>query len=235
MNTSIQVRFRYTIFFLAVLLLFPAGTLTAQDSPNWDNQVYLGNKVTFGQHKWKYSLELQTRLRNNFQQLDNWFIEFVSNYLVSKKFELVPDFRFTVKPDKTEYRIGLGVLYKRTTPKIQFVNQVKWQLDVDNHGKVGNAMREVIFLNYPVKEKIVTTLVAGFIYRWWSYWNGFQYIRVGPGITYRIDAKHTLNFSYFVGVENNTKDWLWAGIPMVQLVINVSKKYKYTPAYYFDF
>jgi hypothetical protein len=112
---------------------------------------------------------------------------------------------------------------------------VKWQIDIDNHGKIGNALREVVFLNHKFNEHVVSTLVAGFIYRWWSDWNGFQYIRVGPGLSYVFDKKHILNFSYFVGVENNTKDWMWAGIPMFQLVINISKAYRYTPAYYFDF
>ena len=112
---------------------------------------------------------------------------------------------------------------------------MKWQIDIDNNSRVGNAVREVIFLNRSVHEKIMTTMVAGFIYRWWSEWNGFQYIRVGPGISYIFDERHILNFSYFVGVENNTKDWQWAGIPVVQLVINITKKYTYKPAYYFSF
>ena len=225
------------ILLIALLLLF-SGLLPAQEeSTNWDNQMYLGNKVAFGKDKWKFSGELQVRLENNFQSLDNWYLEFVSNYLISKRFEIVPDFRFTVKPDKIEYRPGLGVLYKITTKKIQFINQVKWQIDIGNHGKTGNALREVVFLNRRVNDHFITTLVAGFIYRWWPEWNGFQYIRVGPGLSYVFDKKHILNFSYFVGVENNTKDWLWAGIPMIQLLINISgeKEYKYTPAYYFDF
>jgi len=225
-----------TKLFLILLAVISFVSAAAQDSPTWDNQMYLGNKVTFGIDKWKYSLELQTRLENNFQSLDNWYVEFVSNYLISKRFEIVPDFRITIKPDKVEFRPGLGVLFKTHTSKLQFVNQVKWQLDVDNHGKVGNAMREVVFLSHSLNEKAILTLVAGFIYRWWPEWNGFQYIRVGPGFTYVFDEKHRLNFSYFVGVENNTKQWLWAGIPMIQLVINISKKkYKYAPAYYFNF
>jgi len=220
-----------------VMLFSAVVSANAQNSTNWDNQIYLGNKVAFGANKWRYSGELQARLENNFQQLDNWYLEFVSNYLASENIEVVPDFRFTIKPDKVEWRAGLGFLYKILGSKNQFVNQVKWQFDIDNHGKIGNAAREVIFFNHSINDKVVFSTVAGFIYRWWSDWNGFQYIRVGPGISYIFDEQHVLKMSYFVGVENNTKQWLWAGIPMLQLVINISKpdEYKYIPAYYFNF
>ena len=226
--------FKISIVILAIIFIH---NLNAQDAPTWDNQIYLGNKVAGGKNNWRFSGELQTRLENNFQNLDNWYLEFVSNYLASENIELVPDFRFTIKPDKIEYRPGFGFLYKILTDKIQYVNQMKWQIDIDNHGKIGNAFREVVFLNHTSHKNLVYSLVAGFIYRWWPEWNGFQYIRVGPGISYIFDEQHILNFSYFVGVENNTKDWMWAGIPMIQLVINISKKdkYKYVPAYYFDF
>ena len=225
------------ILVLVLVLLSFGFARTQESSTGWDNQVYLGNKVAFGKNKWKFSGELQVRLRDNFQQLDNWYFEFVSTYLISEHFEIVPDFRFTIKPDKLEWRPGFGVLYKYNAPRIQFVNQVKWQIDIPNHGEVGNALREVVFLNHQFNEKIVSTLIAGFIYRWRPSWNGFQYIRVGPGVSFIFDEKHILNFSYFVGVENNSQDWLWAGIPMLQLVINLNKSDKYTfrPAYYFDF
>jgi len=227
------------VLFLFLSLIFCTQSV-AQDStsvPSWDNQMYLGNKIAFGKGKWKFSGELQTRLENDFQTLDNWYLEFVANYLISENFEIVPDFRFTVKPTKLEIRPGIGVLYKFNTDNLQFVNQVKYQADFPNHGSIGHAMREVIFVNYKHNDHVIFTTVAGFIYRWWPHWNGFQYIRVGPGVSYIFDDRHILNISYFVGVENNTEDWLWAGIPMIQLVINVSKKdkYKYTPAYYFDF
>ncbi len=226
-----------TRIFIVVFVFISFETVMAQESTVWDNQMYLGNKIAFGKNKWNFSGELQTRLENNFQSLDNWYLEFVSNYLISENFEIVPDFRFTIKPDKIEYRPGFGVLFKKTTKRIQFVNQVKWQMDIDNHGRIGNAFREVVFLNHAFNDKVISTLVAGFIYRWWPEWNGFQYIRVGPGVSYIFDDRHILNFSYFVGVENNTKEWMWAGIPMIQLVINISSKdkYKYIPAYYFDF
>jgi hypothetical protein len=213
------------------------GAVFAQNRRSWDNQMYLGNKIAFGKNNWNLSGELQTRLENNFRQLDNWYLEFVANYLANSHVEIVPDFRYTVKPDKIEYRPGIGLLLKQNTNIMQFVNQMKWQTDIDTKGKIGNAFREVIFINHSITENLVSTLVAGFIYRWWPEWNGFQYIRVGPGISYIFDDQHILNLSYFVGVENDTKNWLWAGIPMIQLVINISTKdeYKYAPAYYFDF
>ena len=223
------------IAIIGALLIIPNLHVLAQENRGWDNQIYLGNKINFGKNKWRMSAELQVRLKDNFQSLDNWFMEYVANYLLSKRIEIVPDFRFTVKPDKIEIRPGLGVMLKKNMKKVQLVNQVKWQLDVDNYGRVGNALREVIFLNHAIDDKIMGTLVAGFIYRWWPEWSGFQYIRVGPGISYNFDAKHRLNFSYFVGVENNTQDWQWAGIPLVQFIIDISKKYKYKPAYYFSF
>jgi len=220
---------------LGIILVCFSFNIDAQEERNWDNQFYWGNKIAFGKDKWKYSGELQIRTENDFHDLDNWFIESVASYLISESFEIVPDFRFTVKPNKIEFRPGLGLLYKKTTSKIQFVNQIKWQMDIEGNGDIGNAMREVVFLNHRINEKIVSTLVVGFIYRWWPKWNGFQYIRVGPGISYKINEHNVINFSYFTGVENNTKEWLWAGIPMIQLVINITKKYQYTPAYYFSF
>lgn len=226
------------IFKLIIFLLTIIPTLVnAQDDTNWDNQIYMGNKIAGGKNDWRFSGELQTRLENNFQSLDNWYLEFVANYLATENIELVPDFRFTIKPDRIEYRPGLGFLYKHFGETVQFVNQIKWQLDLDNHGKIGNAGREVVFLNYKSSDKLIYTMVAGFIYRWWPEWNGFQYVRVGPGISYIFDSQHILNFSYYVGAENNTKDILWAGIPVIQLVINISHmdNYKYVPAYYFDF
>jgi hypothetical protein len=218
------------------LLLTTAGLQAQDDSGrNWDNQIYLGNKVAFGKNKWKFSGELQTRLRNNMQTLDNWYLEGVSNYLATEWLEVVPDFRFTIKPDKLEWRPGFGLLYKNLKHRLQFINQVKWQLDINNHGATDPAFREVVFLNYKLNDKVILSSIAGFIYRWRSNWHGFQYIRVGPGISYIFDEKHILNFSYFTGVENVEGNWHWAGIPSIQLLINVSMKYRYKPAYYIEF
>ena len=223
-----------------VIFLFIIGSTKisqAQVDYGWDNQIYLGNKITFGKNEWKFSGELQTRMKDDFQSLDNWYIEFVSNYFYSERIEIVPDFRYTIKPGKFEFRPGIGILYKKTIHNVHYVNQIKYQMDISTLGDISHAFREVIFLNYPFNDKIVGTTVAGFIYKKRSNWNGFQYIRVGPGVTYLFDQQHSLNFSYFIGVENKTDGWLWAGIPMVQLVISISNQsdYKYMPAYYFNF
>ncbi len=70
-----------TVLLLSALIFFSFGFLNGQNTVNWDNQIYLGNKVAFGKDKWRFSGELQTRLENNFQSLDNWYVEFISNYL----------------------------------------------------------------------------------------------------------------------------------------------------------
>ncbi len=223
---------------LIILLFVFTNNLNAQDKVEqlpWDNQIYLGNKISYGLNKWKYSTELQVRLKNDFRSLDNWYLEQVASYLMSNSIELVPDLRYTIKPEKTEYRPGFGILYKIKKNKIQFINQDKIQLDISNKGKVSYAFREVVFLNYRFNEKTIATFVAGFIYRWRDEWNGFQYIRIGPGISYIFDEKHILNISYFTGLENASDYSRWSGIPMIQLIINVGNNYKYVPAYYFNF
>jgi hypothetical protein len=235
----------YKIRILIVLLFlffYTLSEIVAQEpiDTGWDNQIYLSNKIAGGKNKLRYSGELQVRLKDNFQALDNWFAEGTLTYLANEWLEISPDFRMTLKPDRGEFRPGLGVVLKRITNHWQLANQVKWQIDIDTKGNVRNAMREVVFVNYKYNnEKIVSTFLAGFIYRWSSQRNFMQYIRVGPGISYIFDKKHILNFSYFVGVENKLVDgegtWVWSGIPLLQLVINITKKYRYQPAYYFDF
>jgi len=230
-------RLKYFLF-LAFLFL-PSLFSYAQDvnsSGNWDNQIYIGDKIAGGKNKWKFSGEFQIRLKDNLQQLDNWYLEQVTNYLATKWLEIVPDFRFTVKPDRLEFRPGFGILLKKNTNSWQFINQIKWQIDLDTKGRARNALREVVFVNRKFdNEHFVATALAGFIYRWTGDENFMQYIRFGPGLSYVFDQKHILNVSYMMGVENTTQEWKWSGITMIQLVINITKKYKYKPAYYFDF
>ena len=117
---------------------------------------------------------------------------------------------------------------------IQIVHQVQYQVDIDpNQAKHG--LRYVAFLNYVKNEKLIPNVAAGVFYRWQDDFTGVQFIRVGGGLAWIIDVKHALNFSYFVGMTNTGKDWVFQGIPFIQLVINISKDYKYVPAKYYNF
>lgn len=221
------------------ILIFISGSLFSQTSEidnNWDNQIYLGNKVTFGSERWKHYAELQVRLEDNMQRLDRWYLEGVSSFLVSENIEIVPDFRFSVKPDKIEFRPGLGVLYKFIAGDYQFVNQVKWQIDLSSpDGSSDNGMRYGIFINHKINEKLASSFGAGIFYRWRNDFQGFQFVRFGPSLIYVINKKHTINFSYFLSAENNSEFWEWSGIPVIQLIININKGYKYVPAKYFSY
>ena len=57
----------------------------------------MANKVAGGADKFKYSGELQIRLKNDMQQLDRWYIEGMASFLLSKHFEIVPDLRIQYK------------------------------------------------------------------------------------------------------------------------------------------
>ena len=65
-------------------------SVIAQDQTDkWDNQLFIGNKVAGGKDQWKFSGELQTRLKNDLRDLDRWFLEGTANYLINKKWEIV--------------------------------------------------------------------------------------------------------------------------------------------------
>jgi len=73
-------------FRIFAFLLFVSGSVFSQVSSkdkNWDNQIYMGNKVSWGSDRWKYSSEIQVRLEDNFQSLDRWYVEGVAAFLVS--------------------------------------------------------------------------------------------------------------------------------------------------------
>lgn len=223
-------------FYLAIIVILLRTTpALAQETDTWDNQLFVGNKVVYGRNKWNYSGELQFRLKDNLQALDNWFLEGVATYLASKYWEIVPDYRFSVKPTSTEYRPGLGVLFKLLSPKWQFVNQVKYQADMSSKGTVGHGLRHVVFLNRILTEKLVPTLAAGYFYRWKENFSDLEFIRFGAGINILFDPVHTLTISYFVGVANTGKRWNWSGIPLLQLTIRIRKDWIYVPAKYINF
>jgi len=226
--------FKFYLFVFTILISFNSFSQEEDSDDGWDNQAYIGNKVAWGSEKWRYSGELQIRLKNDFQSLDRWYIEGVATYLLSEKFEIIPDFRVSIKPDEVEYRPGLGVLHKFYKNKFQFVNQFKWQIDIDKHNS-DHAVRYAIFINKQISNRLIVNYVAGAVYRWREGFNGIQFIRTGPGITRIFNDQHTINFNYYLSIDNDGENWQWAGIPSVQLIINIDKDYKYLPAKFFSF
>ena len=61
-------------------------------------------------------------------------------------------------------------------------------------------------------------------------------IRAGVGAAYIFDKLHTINFGYYYGLFNQ-KDGTFTnlGIFNFQLIINITKDYKYVPAKYYMF
>lgn len=228
------------ILTLAASLLKPDKPLLAQGQEgNWDNQLFIGNKVSMLKGDWRYTGELQVRLEDNTQSLDRWFFEFVATYMPSENWEIVPDYRFSIKSEEVEHRPGFGILRKDIYgqgdgKKHQLVHQVKWQGDIGN-GSFENGLRYVFFYNYILNKKLIPNVAAGIFYRWSEDFNGIQFFRFGGGLSYIMDVKHSLNFSYYLGITDSGETWTYQGIPFVQLIININKDFKYVPAKYINF
>ena len=111
------------IFSLFAFYLSLGSMVFAQNT--WDNHLFAGNRVVWGSGQWKYSGEFQVRMIDNFHALDTWSVEGVVSYFPTMRWEIVPDFRISVKDDSEEIRPGFGTLYKLLIPKIQIVNQIK--------------------------------------------------------------------------------------------------------------
>ena len=122
---------------IAVLIVSGGTTAYAQSEstpPKWDQMFFFANKVSWGEEKWKYSGELQIRLQDYGQSLENWYMEGVASYMPSKNWEIVPDFRISIHPEQVEYRPGFGVVRKdlfhsENGKTHQLVNQIKYQAD----------------------------------------------------------------------------------------------------------
>jgi len=224
---------------LFILSSFICGPSLGQEISRWGNLFWFGNKISWGNSEgdWKYSGELQFRMNNNGQSLDNYFVEGVASYLATKKWEVTPDFRFSIYGNRVEYRPGLGVLYKMYPgTKFQIVHQVKAQLDFTSDGVLDKGYRYAVFLNYIKNERVVPNLIAGIFYADnENGQNGFQFIRFGGGAGWIIDGTHFLNVAYFVGVDFFNEPNPWIGGLLVQLAINLKKDYKHLPGKIINF
>lgn len=80
----------FTWIFVGVALSGVTKLLAQTESevPAWDQQFFFGNKVSWGSENWKYSGELQIRLKDYGKALDNWYLEGVAAYVFNKQHAL---------------------------------------------------------------------------------------------------------------------------------------------------
>lgn len=234
------MRISKVVLFLLVLL-FIKYSFGQDESPidKWDNQFFVGNKVSWGGDKWRYSGELQSRFIQDAQRLDRWFFEGVATYQHSANWEIVPDFRFSVRPEFVEARPGFGIIRKvligkEGAPNQQLVHQVKYQADIGNK-RTNHGLRYIMFYNYVFNKKVIATGIGGVFYSWKPDYNGFEFIRAGAALGYVLNEQHSINLTYFVGAADTSPEWTYSGSFVVQLIINIRKDYKYVPAKYISF
>ena len=219
---------------LLLLIAFPKD-IFCQEQSNWDNMLFVGNKISWGKNRWKTTGEIQIRLKDNLESLDKWFVESIGSYLATKHWEFILPLRYSITSGPNEFRPGLGFLYKSyPNSKIQLSQQVLYQADISK-AETQHGLRYVFFYNQKINDRFIPNAAAGAFYRWSENFNGIQFIRVGAGLTYLIDKKHTLNFSYFLGATDSGENWSFQGIPLIQLIIHLGKNYQHIPAKFINF
>jgi len=235
------------LFSVIILLSFSYCLSYAQSEEppidRWDTWLILGNKfVLGGKENFRHSHELQWRVNDNMRQLKEWFYEGVFTYSPNSKWEFVPDFRASVKPERYDFRFGLGTVHKsnfyssESKLSSQFVKQFKYQLDIDSRGNVRQGIRLVLTYNYIVSEHILIGGLIGPFYRWSDSFTGIEFIRGGGVFTYVFDPSHTLSFAPLFGAGNiKPNGWSYSFTPMFSLIIRINKDYKYVPAKYINF
>lgn len=220
-----------------------ASAQVADSIDRWDNWFLMGNKIVFGgSNNVKHSHEIQFRVKNDMQSLDQWYYEGVFTYSPNSHWEIVPDFRAANKPTKYDFRPAIGVVRKDYIGKgenkynIQFVQQLKYQIDIDTEGNTRSGLRYVLTYNNVVNDHFIVSGLIGPFYRWGEKFTGIEFVRGGPVFTYIFDTVHTVSFAPLFGAGNLGADgWAWSFTPMVQLIIRVNKDYKYLPAKYINF
>ncbi|WP_282038864.1 hypothetical protein [Saccharicrinis aurantiacus] len=228
---------------LSLFMLACASTYSQNEIDRWDNWLILGNKIVFGGDKdYRHSHELQWRVDNNMQNLDQWFYEGVFTYTPNKNWEVVPDFRASVQSDRLDFRLGLGAVNKQYLGSgengfnSQFVTQTKYQLDFDNKNNVRHGIRIVFSYNYIYSKKLLIGGLVGPFYRWSENFTGIEFIRGGPTFTYIFDEIHTIAFAPLFGAGNiKPNGWAYSFTPMISIIFRVNKDYKYIPAKYINF
>ena len=231
------------VILVTFLLLVSLLQINAQEIDRWDNWFLLGNKLVFGgKNNFKHSHEIQWRVNDNMRSLKEWFYEGVFTYSPNAKWELVPDFRATIKPDRNDLRFGFGGVRKdyfsRDEGKFdgQLVQQLKYQFDIDSKGNARHGVRYIVTYNHIFGEHFIVSGLVGPFHRWSEEFTGIEFVRGGPIFTYIFDALHTVAVAPLFGAGNiKPNGWAYSFTPMVSLVIRINKDYKYVPAKYINF
>lgn len=219
---------------ITLFIFFPNSDCIAQED-NWDNILYVSNKFSYGGEYWKHSFEFQTRYNNDATSLEQYHVEYITSYLIAKKWELTPDLRYTRKPDQRELRPGFGVIRKLLFKKSQLVHQIKYQYDMKEAVTDSHGLRYAMFYNYVPSEKFIYSAFAGGLFELGEDWSGFLGFRGGVNAAYVINKAHSINVGYFYGLINDkTNNYSNIGVISLQLIININKNYKYLPAKYYS-
>lgn len=237
---SVLALFILVFFSININAQYTDGGNTANndDIDKWDNQFLVGNKYTWSSGNWRYSGELHFRLKNDVKSLNQYYLEGVATYQPNNNWEIVPDLRATVFPDRYELRPGIGLIYKINWNREnlnQIVQQTKWQTDIKSTGYVSHAIRYMLFYNHVYNKKWMGHTAAGVLYRFSDAYNDVEFIRALVGVTYSFNDYNSIYLTYFVGAENRQTHYTFIGGPLIQFIIRFSKDHRYIPAEYMNF
>jgi len=189
-----MIKKTFLLFLVLISMFFSSNA--QNNTSGWDNVLYVGNRVAWGStSQWRNSAELQFRLQNDVRELQQYFVEYTGTYLISKHVELVPDFRMAIKPDRTDYRPGFGVILKHMSNKTQFVHQIKGQIDFKSTGGSSQTLRYFPSVNFLVAEKWLASAMLGGYFVFSDAGNGFQTFVAGLGGAYIINMQHSVSLS----------------------------------------
>lgn len=231
------------LFTLNIIFSYSHQTIaqtTEEPDTSWDNWLIMGNKVVFGgTDQFKHSHEVQWRADNNLTSLNTLLYEAVFTYSPNSQWEIVPDFRYSLKPTKREIRLGFGVVRKDYIGEgiTQIAQQLKWQGDFKTEGDYTMALRYVPSISHIINDEYIVGGLLAAVYQWGpSFSASIAFIRAGPTFAMIFDNVHTLSIVPAFGAENfGEYGWAYSFTPIVQLIIRVNKDYKYLPARYINF
>ena len=209
---------------MLILIFFNVKSIAqTSDVDTWDNNFWFSNKMAYASNKFRYSGEIQVRLKEDFKELENWFFEFIPSYSFNKHWDIQVPLRYSIKPNLNEFRPGLSVFYKiHAKEDLMLNNQVMYQADISSE-EIRHAVRYVLTSDWRVNELWSLTGMIGALYRWQDDFTGIQLVRLGPGASFHIDNRHEVNFHYLLGIKEPGSETTYQGICYIQLLFNFGK------------